>query len=200
MKAPSERHLEDWIVANPEKAMLETIVGRQIKLPSGIADLLISQDDIAYIVELKKDTLNAKTLAQLLRYRHDMLKIWEMSVLVFPDECRNPTNIETRLAGILIGHSVDEDTVIAAHGAGVLTIRYEYTGDGYMFYDIYPRFIQQSVYAEYAHGHIGELARATFMNHMRSIKTSDEFEAIQLKVKPFQYLYNYFIEQDGDKS
>jgi len=100
MKAPSEKHLEDWIVANPklfgdlwpteeitgkiwdECAHLDNgqsvipfvgpIIARQVRFPFGIADLVLANRQQVVVVEIKKDAVTAKTITQCLRYVHEL--------------------------------------------------------------------------------------------------------------------------------
>ena len=68
MQAPSERHLEDWIVANPPIELgIGEIVGRQMKMPTGIADLITFSDGLK-VVELKKGAIDSHSIAQVLSY------------------------------------------------------------------------------------------------------------------------------------
>jgi hypothetical protein len=101
MIAPSEKHLEDWIVANFKKfgdlweddsdygdlayypddkhvlwPFSERIIARQLQLPSGYPDLIVADENHVSVVELKKGAVTYDTLGQCLRYIHDMYQIF----------------------------------------------------------------------------------------------------------------------------
>jgi len=93
-KAPSEKHLEDWICTNVDRCtyidndfledeewyhhqFITRIAAQQPSFPAGIPDLIaIHQDEMwqpsLSIVELKKDVINTEALAQCLRYMRDL--------------------------------------------------------------------------------------------------------------------------------
>lgn len=102
MKAPSEKHLEDWIIANglvyqigctpndgpddPDYAesdylsVIAKLLGRQVRLPSGICDLIgitnFKRPAIT-VFELKRGPVDSHSLAQCLRYMRDIKTICE---------------------------------------------------------------------------------------------------------------------------
>lgn len=65
-----EKHLEDWIEQDP--ALVQsglTIVGRQVRLSSGIADLLaIDAQGRWVVIEVKREAIYRETVAQALDY------------------------------------------------------------------------------------------------------------------------------------
>jgi len=103
MKAPSEKHLEDWIVNNslrfgsPETACeqfpvdpcdyfwlseetfilpyVRQLIGRQVRVAHGIIDLLSRGDDSIEVIELKKDAITLESVAQCARYIHDVKSV-----------------------------------------------------------------------------------------------------------------------------
>lgn len=103
MKAPSEKHLEDWIVANPKWfgdrwdrfddpygftdnfiwiddnnfiwPILSKVISRQPRFPTGIPDLIGLMDDRIAVIELKKGIIDSKVIAQCLRYMSALKKI-----------------------------------------------------------------------------------------------------------------------------
>jgi hypothetical protein len=100
-QAPSEKHLEDWIVNNfdyfgeimesdgydygdnciyPDDehvifGFADNVIARQAKLPSGYPDLIIADNMHVSAVELKKGAITYDTLGQCLRYMHDLKEI-----------------------------------------------------------------------------------------------------------------------------
>lgn len=103
MKAPSEKHLEDWIVNNlpyfgeqsepdyfPDYYLeglprvgnevvfpfIVRIIKRQMRFPFGIADLIARVSNGIAAVEIKKGLITADTVIQCLRYMHELRNIW----------------------------------------------------------------------------------------------------------------------------
>lgn len=103
--APSEKHLEDWIVKNfhgfgtiwqdgelpdicyPEvpyridnsrlvSPFFNSIVGRQFPLPSGRPDLLARNETQIAAIEIKKGAITYETIGQCLRYMYDLRQIF----------------------------------------------------------------------------------------------------------------------------
>lgn len=98
LKAPSEKHLEDWIIANPHLfgdlwpaedvhpshlansnmtaygedeyivPHFQHIITRQPRFPMGRPDLIVQTDSSVQVIELKKGPITADTIAQTLRY------------------------------------------------------------------------------------------------------------------------------------
>lgn len=70
-----EKHLDDWIVADPTLLPGDLkIVGRQVKLDGGQLDLLaIDQPDRWVVVEIKRAQLYREALAQALDYTSSMV-------------------------------------------------------------------------------------------------------------------------------
>lgn len=100
MKAPNEKHLENWIVAHldqfgepcdaatvPDYVELELfhpsddeiiipdadrLIGRQVRVRHGIIDLLAKSYEGIRVIELKKDAITLESIAQCARYIHDV--------------------------------------------------------------------------------------------------------------------------------
>lgn len=114
-KAPTEKHLENWIVDNFhwfgdlydndylygfENVAVKfnedqfvvplghRIVGRQFQLPDGIADLIITDDNRLMVVELKKGPVTFDALGQCLRYMNNLQSIF----YAVRADTRNPDN------------------------------------------------------------------------------------------------------------
>lgn len=102
-KTPSEKHLEDWIVANlqwfgpiypqiwfPDDVLATLtkhagenvifpvgtqIIARQPKLPHGRPDLILKSEQSVIVTELKKGAIDSYTVSQCLRYMYDLEQI-----------------------------------------------------------------------------------------------------------------------------
>lgn len=104
--APSEKHLEDWIIDNPRRfgeVVTDDLVpreywpddavmlnedsyiseffsqtfARQFPLPSGIPDLICHGERRLTVVELKKGLINYDAIGQCVRYMHDLSLMYE---------------------------------------------------------------------------------------------------------------------------
>ena len=69
-KIPLEKHLEDWIYANPELLQAGlTIVGRQMHMDAGYLDLLAVDPEGRWaVIELKRAMLHKEVVVQVLDY------------------------------------------------------------------------------------------------------------------------------------
>lgn len=172
MLAPSEKHLEDWIVSrsgcivpcDPDRYQ---VIARQVRLPSGIADLIVFDGNSLWIYELKKDLIDAKALAQILRYRADLMRIWrkackplvsnfELSYALFPF-CIN---------ALLIGHSTYEDILFSAAGAYISVYLYDYADGGYRCQYTDVENMPEPVAEQFAYGAIGEAMRGSLAAYL----------------------------------
>lgn len=100
MKAPTEKHLENWIVAHLEQfgepfdadsvpdfveigffhpsedeiiiPDADRFIGRQVRVRHGIIDLLAKSPEGIRVIELKKDAITLEAIAQCARYIHDI--------------------------------------------------------------------------------------------------------------------------------
>lgn len=148
-EAPSEKHLEDWIVNNfadfqYQSTMYFKYSARQIKLPSGRCDLLgtgWSMDKpckAVCIAEIKKGTLDESSLLQLLRYLSDVQSIWDYCLEGIPSIGGEQYGFAESFAyhAILIGYNVDPKVIAAASAIGVHIVLYEYDAeaDAYQFW------------------------------------------------------------------
>jgi len=194
MKAPSEKHLEDWIVDYPEYVgysvddidpddwwdgflpLINRVLTRQTKLPSGISDLIVLatgiQDISIAVVEIKRNAINADTLAQTLRYMRDIREIfyWARCDFGFHDNyypdigvwgsCHGLT---PEVTGVMIGHSLsDRNIAIAGEACGIVSVLYDYDPTSNMYkFDItgdderIPATQRLNVYKEFTFGSIG---------------------------------------------
>jgi hypothetical protein len=103
--APSEKHLEDWIIANPKgfgsnwesgelpehcypensfitpsnryvTPFFESLISRQLLLPHGRSDLIMYGLDHISVVELKKGIINYDAIGQCKRYMYDLEEVY----------------------------------------------------------------------------------------------------------------------------
>jgi hypothetical protein len=65
-----ERDIEDFLCADINKHLGLRLIGRQINTPAGIIDILAYSKDqgVYFVVELKKNYLNAIAFVQVIRY------------------------------------------------------------------------------------------------------------------------------------
>jgi len=182
-KAPTEKHLEDWIVNNLHwfgdlydneylygfenyavpfdetqfvVPMGRRIIGRQLQLPDGIADLILTDDNRLMVVELKKGPVTFDTLGQCLRYINNLRNIfWQVRADVLhrdnPDRSKyvyeRPQYEETSygwafsdVVGVVVGSSIqDANLLVAASVCDVEVFTYELqTGGVYTFERQFP--------------------------------------------------------------
>ena len=80
-----ERHLEDWISADP--ALLQeglVVVGRQIQLECGRLDLLALDPQGRWaVIEIKRGALDRKTVAQVVDYAACLAELYRIRVSMF---------------------------------------------------------------------------------------------------------------------
>ncbi len=183
MKAPSEKHLEDWIVANQSTFLQEfigmdgqrrhcrivdSIIGRQTVLPSGRLDLLGVCEDGIVVVELKKDKADSECLAQLIRYMGDLQGIYRSKLHQMRRSDKNfPVNQSflmsdpASVSGIMISQGlVDEKLMFVADAANIGIVNYTYLPEQNSYAFFTPshasRYIEISnAHDEYADGFIG---------------------------------------------
>lgn len=151
-QAPSEKHLEDWIVANPEKFApdelvnvfcIERIIGRQYRLPSGILDILaINTFGTLLAFELKQGAIDSKAYTQAMKYSNDLFNIWASVQGILAVQMDN-MNIDANVMNtppsqgfhvVLVGSHIKKDnTQYVCYTEGISTVLYDYLGDGYKF-------------------------------------------------------------------
>ena len=140
--APSEKHLEDWIVANldtlPRVWMNEygerRVLGQQVRLPFGVADIVAYDDRSFTVIELKRDNISAETFVQILRYKRQMSLIWDAqrceAGLFTPDN--SVFNPRFDIHCTVIGHSITDQVLadmFACHH--IYAYLYEYQNGTY---------------------------------------------------------------------
>ena len=70
-----EKEIEDWIYINYKILGMEGWIGRQVKLPSGRADLIGFRNNIIYVIEIKTGVIISEGLPQVCRYAADVQEI-----------------------------------------------------------------------------------------------------------------------------
>lgn len=119
--APSERHLEDWIAHNFDNFNQQIgynfhrLIGRQVRFPSGVADLVIAGACCIFVVELKKGRLDGAAVSQLNHYLSDglaMHRYLNANHYEKDDLLSHKSDVSERVGspsfrGILIGSSFD---------------------------------------------------------------------------------------------
>jgi RecB family endonuclease NucS len=176
MKAPNEKHLEDWIVSR-NGSILATpgdnykVIGRQVRLSAGIADLIVFDGDSLWVYELKKDTIDTHALAQILRYKDDLRQIWRyVCRKQLSDRNDAYRTFPFCVQGLLIGHSASLDVRIAASGAGVSIYLYDFDGENYdCGYAHFPSMTRGTA-EEFAYGRIGDAMRLALKAHLAEIE------------------------------
>ena len=134
----SERMLEDWICENPRGTIdaNAVIIGRQIPLSHGRLDIL-AWDGRVNVIELKAESIKERDIAQVGRYAYDISSIMNhvgihykpkpkdgirtLTYEFFEEEWRKLHGNDSSYSvwPMLIGTSIDENTLAAAYGVGV---------------------------------------------------------------------------------
>lgn len=188
MIAPSETHLEDWIVGNLPlfgsyyefdeasgiSQFVRRLIARQLRLPSGRADLVglthIALPSVT-IIEIKRDEINEKTVAQCLRYMRDLQDIffhtqheWSMGRAdrAYDAEsvvyCRNGWLPE--ISGMVVGHRLaNENVAIACEACGILPVVYDFNDGGYTFAREEVNHAPIAICYEFSMGAVGDAIR-----------------------------------------
>lgn len=175
MKAPSERHLEDWIVDNA--GMLApihipvTLLSRQLPLPSGRLDLLIRWGVNLEVVELKKDAITEAAVMQTLRYMYDIKKIWGVATEYLPQALQVETSgnglYHCPIYGHLIGHSITPVVLRCAEAAEISVSLYDYDGE-YEIEDVCSDQPDYAVLEEFSYGLVGIAMRSILAHYNKA--------------------------------
>ena len=200
--APSEKHLEDWIVANfhlfgepgeadwfPDDVLqlyeriddeyvmipfFDKLISQQKPLPSGRTDLIAKDQHSVCVVEIKRENLSAKTLAQCLRYIADVKEIfywtffdaistdnpdhelyrydaeWKLEITGYPD---------SEVSGMILGHGEPDPSLLTiAALSNIKVVTYEYDSEfNYYHFEHHVPENRGSIdtYKNYAKGAIG---------------------------------------------
>ncbi|MHC4647724.1 MAG: hypothetical protein ACYTBJ_19840 [Planctomycetota bacterium] len=152
MKAPSEKHLEDYLFAHPETFGLYGVdddiqpiphcvpLWRQVVIESGVVDLVGTwfMQSLS-VIEIKKGAINTKSLAQVLRYKRDFRNMIHRLVCGYGDTggpFRDHMPMDYRYTEwwkseivkcILIGEEVpDKNLLLACEACGIEVYTYQY--------------------------------------------------------------------------
>lgn len=156
---PSEKHLEEWIVNHPRLfsylcgrtdewiPIADAIIARQCPLRTGVADLIIRSTwggGCLSVVELKLGEIDARAIAQIVRYLGDLHDIANTAASTeyahehFSGYDRSRFH-ELAVNGILIGSGIKErDLLWACEALGIRVFIYSYNPKykGYVFVPI----------------------------------------------------------------
>lgn len=176
MIAPSEKHLEDWIVANCKQVypnywsldrnvyspMIERVIKRQPRLPNGRPDLLVWSGNSVAVVELKKGPIKPEDIMQCLRYMHDVQDIGFQKHV----DTVNGTDVRVRIPsiqdgaiiGYVVGHqSPNDNLMLACIELKVTPIIYDFDGEMYHFsLPVLPQDASREVIQDWTHGAVGD--------------------------------------------
>lgn len=124
----SERDIEDWLWENPEViggySPITQWIGRQYKLPSGIADLIgIDSRDVVVVVEVKNVEINKAAILQVCRYAFD-IKLIAGRRMDYPS--RDPGSVlqEPYVRQVIVGPSIDDQTFYEAVACDVQIVTF----------------------------------------------------------------------------
>lgn len=201
-QAPSEKHLEDWLWNNESEFNAQTcsdpafekrFVARQVSVPSGVIDLvgIDAQGVELYIVELKRGDIDAKALAQVLRYSRD---ISDLCFFVWADLADDPATrytascllepVEDIARKVLIGHSIkDENLLVACEATGISVYLYDYSDGAYSVRPVRTRGAKKDLDLIAAHRDtvMGSLMRGAMLkrgNHQKHMPRN--FDAVAI--------------------
>lgn len=195
-QAPSERHLEDWLWNNPEAFSAQTVhhsrynvrfVERQVVFPSGVADLISADNEggALRLYELKRGAIDARALAQLLRYSRDMHDLlgWVNFKLCDNPAYRSliadaPSDDDPFFGKALIGHSIPDDILVACRAARVSVFLYQYLDGTYRFRRTTGHVKENyRLIASLADSPLGTLARDTILHWAEAERAQVRFDA-----------------------
>lgn len=149
MIAPTEKHLEDWIVANPKAFFDQTwirgrrIVSRQFRLANGITDLIVAVPLGIRVIELKKGVVTCDAIAQVMRYVGELRDLYNYMTFqtTGQDDPHEHTpayeiNSDLMVQGVVIGHSFQREALLACGTNRLPAFTYQYDGENYGFTDV----------------------------------------------------------------
>lgn len=122
----TERDIEDWLYENPQIIynrvypsgfLIDRWLGRQYRLPSGIADLIgVTIDLRPVVIEVKNVPINKAAVLQVCRYALDIRSIFKYQ------------NVFSELEPIriLIGPSIDDQTEHEAFACDVEYLQFDF--------------------------------------------------------------------------
>jgi hypothetical protein len=142
-----EKELEDYIERHLEvfDRQSETVVlGRQVPLVHGIADLIIGGTDGIYIVELKAVHPKPEDVCQVLRYTYDVRDIKDYVFNKFSGTqretdrilwfCNNPLSVKP----VLVASGSDENITAAMHACSGIYYEWSLDDGGFSLQEHFP--------------------------------------------------------------
>lgn len=128
----SEKDIEDWLFNNPkeiphateyyDETPIDHWIGRQYRLPSGIADLIgIRENGKVAVIEVKNVPINKAAVLQVCRYASDVESIldrWHN----YKYKRENRTSCISR---IIVGPSIDDQTLAEANVCDVTIVQFD---------------------------------------------------------------------------
>lgn len=127
----TEKDIEDWLFENPEdfpthteyydETPIDRWIGRQYRLPSGIADLVgIRKSGLLVVAEVKNIAISKAAILQVCRYASDLEQIVaNRTNYNFKDKYGAP-----HIQKIVIGPSIDDQTFMEAQACDVGVVRF----------------------------------------------------------------------------
>lgn len=147
MKAPSERHLEDYLCDHPgifpqvdpriNPAPAFNLICRQPVFPTGRPDLIGTWYGAQLaIVELKKGSITPLAFAQLMRYMRDIQGLLYDALYVHfhsdaPFKKLDCSLEQTFIRGVLVGHAIEPSLLMACEACNVDVFFYDFDGKHY---------------------------------------------------------------------
>lgn len=159
-KAPSEKHLEDYLWTHPEAFGEENWNGenalphivplwRQVHMVSGIVDMVASNFDCGLaVIEIKKGKIDTKAFAQLMRYMRDFKNFVNYALCRANEEDPRLGNLsiydlnihewrDLLLRGILVGEAIeDHNLLVACRACDVAVYTYNFDHGDYILTEI----------------------------------------------------------------
>lgn len=174
MNAPSEKHLEDWIYQNPQIINPFTpdtvdVVARQMRLQSGIPDLIAMYGAQLRVIELKKDVIDIAAITQLMRYMAEIRSIWNLAIEYLPTvyPSNPPIHFETHnlVSGLAIGAHATTEIINLASAAGITIMTYDFANETYSFQSHYFNDYDDARQTLSANGELGRIIRWVHMQY-----------------------------------
>ena len=157
MKAPSEKHLEDYLCEHPETFGMYGVddelqpvphflpMCRQVSVSSGIVDIVGSWFGLSLsVVEIKKGAIDSKAFAQIMRYKRDFRNMVHYLVFSYGSNdgpLRDLMPMDHRITewwkseliqGILVGRSIpDQNLLVACQACDIEVYTYQHDGTAY---------------------------------------------------------------------
>lgn len=195
LTAPTEKHLEEWVTTYIP-ALFNTLgidtnglklIGRQMQLPSGIADLIWDTGKSINVMELKKGVIDSDCITQCMRYMMDVQTIREYALA----QIRNPYIAELlepdpEIFGTVVGSYLkDKNLLVSAKMAHINVYTYErhVSSNGidvYLFNEVEYKMHDWGVYYGHSLNLIGDTFRERFRKNAERI-TADPDDHILSK-------------------